>query len=198
MLDGMSSQVTAAPTRAEEILDVAQRLVQTRGFNAFSYADIATELGVSKPALHYHFPSKQALGDALIARYSEQFFQALAAIDATEPTAPARLNAYVGLYRAVLLANRMCLCGMLAAEYATLPFSMRAAVLEFFRRNETWLEGVLREGVARGELTAADPLSEAAKLLVDTLEGAMMVARAQDDPDRFERASSRVLAVFDR
>jgi len=196
MLDGMSSQVTAAPTRAEEILDVAQRLVQTRGFNAFSYADIATELGVSKPALHYHFPSKQALGDALIARYSEQFFQALEAIDARETTAHAKLEAYVDLYRAVLSANRMCLCGMLAAEYATLPAGMRAAVIEFFRRNEAWLETVLTAGADRRQLSLVGAPGEAAKLFIDSLEGAMMIARAHDDPERFERAGARLLAAF--
>ena len=196
MLDGMSSQVTAAPTRAEEILDVAQRLVQTRGFNAFSYADIATELGVSKPALHYHFPSKQALGDALIARYSEQFFQALEAIDARETTAPAKLEAYVDLYRAVLSANRMCLCGMLAAEYATLPAGMRAAVIAFFRRNEAWLETVLTSGANQRQLSLVGTPDEAAKLFIDSLEGAMMIARAHDDPERFERAGARLLAAF--
>src|SRR5476651_1847209 len=108
MLNGMTLHAMSPSTRAEEILDVAQRLVQTRGFNAFSYADIAAELGISKPALHYHYPSKEALGDALIARYSERFFRELDAIDVAEQDAGARLSAYVGLYRSVLSANRMC------------------------------------------------------------------------------------------
>jgi TetR/AcrR family transcriptional repressor of nem operon len=200
MIDRMTLHATSTPTptltRAGEILDVAERLVQTRGFNAFSYADIATELGISKPALHYHYPSKESLGDALIARYSERFFHELDTIEATEQDARARLAAYVGLYRAVLTANRMCLCGMLAAEYQTLPSGMRAAVVEFFRRNETWLETVLRRGVDLHELTVAEPLGEAAKLVIDTLEGAMMISRAHDDPDRFEHAGSRLLASF--
>jgi TetR/AcrR family transcriptional repressor of nem operon len=194
MLDRMTVYATLPSTRSEEILDVAQRLVQTRGFNAFSYADIATELGVSKPALHYHYSSKEALGDALIARYSQRFFHDLDAIEASEQNAGARLTAYVALYRAVLSANRMCLCGMLASEYQTLPSGMRAAVTEFFRRNETWLESVLRLGVARHELTPAEPLSDAARLVIDTLEGAMMISRAHEDSDRFDRAGSRLLA----
>ncbi len=189
-----TSRPTATPGRSGEILDVAERLVQTRGFNAFSYADIAAELGISKPALHYHYPSKEALGDALIARYSERFFGALDAIHATEQDAGARLAGYVALYRGVLSANRMCLCGMLAAEYQTLPSGMRAAVVEFFGRNESWLEAVLRQGVARHELAGAEPLNEAARLVIDTLEGAMMISRAHDDPERFDRAASRLLA----
>jgi len=50
---------------SQQILDIAQRLVQTRGFNAFSYADIASELKVSKASLHYHFASKANEAEAL-------------------------------------------------------------------------------------------------------------------------------------
>ena len=60
---------TETGTRAR-ILDAAEQLVQTRGFNGFSYADVATELGVTKASLHYHFPGKAELGEALIARYA--------------------------------------------------------------------------------------------------------------------------------
>ena len=47
-----------APDTAQRILDIAERLVQTRGFNGFSYADIAGALAVTKASLHYHFPTK--------------------------------------------------------------------------------------------------------------------------------------------
>src|SRR2546425_1165151 len=62
---------------AQRILDVAERLVQTQGFNGFSYADIAAELGITKASLHYHFATKAALGSALITRYGAEFGRAL-------------------------------------------------------------------------------------------------------------------------
>ena len=95
--------------------------MQTRGFNGFSYADIAAEVGISKASLHYHFATKAELGRALIERYSERFDRALRTIERERAAAPARLRAYVKLYAQVLADERMCLCGMLAAEYATLP-----------------------------------------------------------------------------
>src|SRR5689334_20425733 len=101
------------------ILDIAERLVQARGFNAFSYADIASELGISKAALHYHFSGKAELGEALISRYAARFAEALAGIDASGRSAFERLADYAGLYLSVLKEQRMCLCGMLAAEYHT-------------------------------------------------------------------------------
>src|SRR3981081_4203245 len=106
---------------AARILDVAERLVQSRGFNGFSYADVAAELGITKASLHYHFPGKAELGEALIERYAARFASALEAIDERVSDAPAKLEAYAGLYADVLRGKRMCLCGILAGEDQTLP-----------------------------------------------------------------------------
>src|SRR5437588_12303592 len=83
---------------AERILDIAERLVQTRGFSNFSYADIAAELGITKASLHYHFPGKAELGEALITRYAERFAEALGRIDDEQPDARHKLEAYAELY----------------------------------------------------------------------------------------------------
>src|SRR5437763_12292968 len=117
---------------AQRILDVAERLVQTQGFNGFSYADISAELGITKASLHYHFATKAELGGALIARYGASFAGALEEIDRAERDARHKLRRYAGLYAGVLRHNRMCLCGMLAADYSTLPRPMRDGVKEFF------------------------------------------------------------------
>ena len=113
-----ASRKTPAPEEppsaaASAILDAAERLAQTRGYNGFSYADIAVQLGVTKAALHYHFASKAALGAALIARYHLAFGAALKAIDANAGQPRKMLQQYVELYSSVLSNNRMCLCGML-------------------------------------------------------------------------------------
>ena len=101
---------------ANKILDVAERLVQVRGFNAFSYAHVAKELHISTAAMHYHFPGKAELGEALIARYAVRFMAALCEIDECVADPPRKLDAYVELYAGVLRNERMCMCGMFAAE----------------------------------------------------------------------------------
>lgn len=181
---------------SQQILDIAQRLVQTRGFNAFSYADIAASLSVSKASLHFHFPSKVDLGVRLIERYAETFSMALEAIDLESGGTAAKLRRYVGLYAGVLADERMCLCGMMAAEFATLPKSMQAALESFFQLNERWLTGVLNEGRASGVLRFEGPAAEAAQFIVDSLEGSMMMARSQGGLARFDAASKRLLAEF--
>ncbi len=150
---------------ATQILDVAERLVQIRGFNAFSYGDVAGELGLTNAALHYHFPSKAELGEALIGRYSVRFIGALAEIDQSRSDPLGKLDAYTGLYAAVLQAQRMCLCGMLAADYETLSPGMQDAVAAFFERNETWLAEVLTQGRDDGTLSFPGSALEEARSL---------------------------------
>ena len=183
---------TAETDTATNVLDVAERLVQQRGFNGFSYADVARELGITTAALHYHFRSKGELGEALIERYAERFNAALAALDVSAANPPAELTSYAELYADVLRDHRMCLCGMLAADYGTLPQPMREQVVRFFDDNEAWLARVLERGRADGSLRFVGSPKTAARTLLSALEGAMLVARPYDDLKRF-RASAAFL-----
>src|SRR5450432_1859489 len=136
----------AQPDTSQRILDIAERLVQTRGYNGFSYADIADALHVTKASLHYHFPAKADLGSRLIERYERNFLAALEQIDAEGKSAGEKLRRYAAIYESVLRDNRMCLCGMLAAEFGTLPKPMREDMRHFFDVNEKWLVGILLQG----------------------------------------------------
>jgi TetR/AcrR family transcriptional regulator, transcriptional repressor for nem operon len=176
------------------ILDVAEQLAQTRGYNGFSYADIAERLGVTKASLHYHFASKADLGRALIARYQVGFAKALDAIEQQERDPAERLRRYVALYDAVMSDDRMCLCGMLAAEYATLPRPMQEQLKQFFDANELWLTAVLEAGSGAGCFGFKEAPRERAQVLLGALEGAMLVARSYGDLQRFRSSARHVLA----
>ena len=189
-----SLRTPTPPDTATRILDIASRLVQSRGFNGFSYADIAAELQVTKASLHYHFATKAELGHRLIERYEADFLQALAEIDGKSRGAFDRLQRYARLYASVLSESRMCLCGMLAAESGTLPEAMRTGLQHYFDANEHWLARELGEGREAGELRfEGRPLAVAA-MLVGALEGAMMLARSYGDGARFDSAAHRLLA----
>jgi TetR/AcrR family transcriptional repressor of nem operon len=181
---------------AQRILDVSERLVQSRGFNGISYANVAAELSITKASLHYHFPGKAELGEALIVRYSARFADALQRIDGRIPDAPAKLEAYAGLYTDVLRGKRMCLCGILAAEYETLPKPIRDAVIRFFDDNEAWLADVLAQGRSDETLSFAGRPSDAAQTILSGLEGAMLVTRPYGNLERFQSAAARLLGSF--
>jgi TetR/AcrR family transcriptional regulator, transcriptional repressor for nem operon len=182
----------------ERVLDVGERLAQTRGYNGFSYADVAAEVGVTKATLHYHFAGKAELGAALIERYAERFFQALARIDADGGDARSTLRAFAGIYANVLRERRMCLCGMLAADYETLSTAMQDAVVGFFDEAESWLAEVVVRGIESGELHVPGSAEEAAQAILGGLEGAMLVARPYGDVKRFDAAANQLLESLTR
>ena len=190
----MLRRMVAPAATSQRILDIAERLVQTRGYNGFSYADIASALKVTKASLHYHFPGKADLGKRLIERYEANFLAALARIDAEAKDGREKLKRYVQIYMDVVKANRMCLCGMLAAEFGTLPEPMRADLRHFFDENERWLVGVLKQGRKDHSVKFAGSPAEAAQALVGSLEGAMMISRSYADPARFRGIADKLLA----
>ena len=88
----------------------------------------------------------------------------------------------------------MCLCGMLAAEYETIPDSIRGAVVRFLDDNEAWLTRVLDRGRDEGSLSFAGPTAVLARSIVSGLEGALLIARPYRAVDRFETAAAQLLA----
>lgn len=187
----------SAGAAATAILEIAEKLVQSYGYNGFSYADVAVELGVTKASLHYHFQTKEALGRALIERYSSSFSAALESISRSGRSPLGKLKRYVALYDSVLRDERMCLCGMLAAEYSTLPDRMQAALRDFFDVNERWLAAILREGRELGELAYKETPLERARVLLSTLQGAMLIARSYRQPRRFKLAAQQLLEALE-
>ena len=168
---------------AEQILDLAQMLIQTRGYSAFSYQDISDTLGLTKASIHYHFASKTDLGIAVVDRYLERFGAALAAIseDQSQPSM-ALLDFYIEPYLGYASTpDQVCLCGALAGEILALPPELRTRVDRFFRAHQVWLAGILKRGAARGEFKLPAPASKVARLVFSALQGALLVRRTTGD-----------------
>jgi TetR/AcrR family transcriptional regulator, transcriptional repressor for nem operon len=145
-----------------------------RGYNGFSYADISAELAITKPSIHYHFPSKAELAEALVARYRQRFDAARQEIDDTAAGARERLAGYARLYAEVFTdGGRMCLCGVFAADAASLPPGARRAVAAFFEDQQRWAAAAFAEA----GLPAARA-RDAARAFLAALEGALLLARA--------------------
>lgn len=160
-------------TTRDRILDSAEHLAATRGYTGFSYADISDALTITKPSIHHHFPTKAALADALIARYRTRFAQAREPFEDAAMPVRDRLLGYADLYAEVFrTGGRMCLCGMFAAETASLPPSAQAATAAFFHEQERWLQKTL--GAAGMPPTQAD---KAARTYLSALEGALLLTR---------------------
>ncbi len=171
----------------------AQKLVQQRGFNGFSYADIANEVGIRKASLHHHFPTKADLGLSLIESYSEQLNTALIRISGSSLPANEKLAEYIALYRVSLDAERMCLGGMLATEAQTLDPVMLPSLKRFFARNTEWITETLIEGQSQQLFNFDCPAADYATMILSVLQGALLIARATGNPETFEKTVSSLM-----
>jgi len=178
----------------DQILACAQKLVQQRGFNGFSYADIAQEVGIRKASIHHYFPTKADLGVAMVQCYAAFMETMLGQISVSQSTAAGRLQAYISLYQGALASDRACLGGMLAAESLTLDAAMLPSLRQLFTRNVDWLTEVLVEGKSRGEVCLAGPAAEYARLFLSTLQGALLLARATGDHALLSQSGALLLA----
>ena len=171
-----------------QILDVAQELVQTRGFNAFSYADISEVVGIRKASIHYHFATKAQLGQALAKRYREEFASALEQIRETVADNYKQLIELTKIYEEALQKDRLCLCGMLSTDILTLPAEIRDEVRAFLEATETWIQETIKGGCEAGSLASETP-EDAARALLASLIGTQLVARAgQWESGQFARS----------
>lgn len=181
--------MVTVPT-AQAILNTAQDLCQCRGFNGFSYRDIAEKLGIKTASIHYHFATKAELGEALIVRYRGEFAATLAAISAEVRDPIKRLQRFSESLGKVLRSEgKLCLCSMFASELQTLDPSMQSQVRGFFEDAELWLENVFREGREAGVLSYSGSPRSSASAYLASLQGLAMWARVFADPARFESGS---------
>jgi TetR/AcrR family transcriptional repressor of nem operon len=181
-----SAQATSAKVlsaTAEQILDIAQMLMQTRSYSAFSYQDIADTLGIRKASIHYHFATKADLGVAVVDRYVEHFGSALAAMaEDSSRSSLALLDFYCEPYlQFARTDDRVCLCGALAAETLALPIEMRERVARFFRYHQAWLERILARGAQCGEFKLSAPAARTARMIFGAMQGALIVKRTTGD-----------------
>ena len=189
--------MTGHPTTRDRILDEAQRLVQQRGFSSVAYRDISTVLGIRNASVHHHFPSKTDLGTAMVKRYRTQIETLLVHLSDTVSSPLDRLHQYLLAYQGVIHADgRICLCTQLLAEDCVLPPAIQQEVEAFFTFSEAWLTRTLDEGRQQGELQFVDSPSDVAQTLLATVEGAMLMARAARNPQRFQHLTQRALTAF--
>ncbi|WP_299729035.1 TetR/AcrR family transcriptional regulator [uncultured Tateyamaria sp.] len=171
------------------LLNSAEDLVRSRGFDGFSYSDLATQVGIRKASIHHHYKTKADLSLALITRYRGVFMERLAEISAQEPRASGRLLSFLDLYRDAMRGGRsLCLCVAFSVTQTALPKDSTAQLEGFHADVAQWLETVFRlalhDGTLRGVTT---PRAEAHAALA-TVEGAQIMARAAEDATRFEAA----------
>lgn len=177
-----------------EIMDIAENLMRSGGYNGFSFRDIAKLTGIKSASVHYHFPSKDDLCVAVIERYQSRFVSSLG-----DPSTFAGQPATVVLrklrssFRAELEPDGvMCLGGLFASQTASLPERVSDATVSFFNHLTKWLNLAFSYSV-NGNTITDEERQTIALTLISRIQGAILLARLHGDINLFDRATQRLI-----
>lgn len=186
-----------SPTAAE-ILVRARSLIIEGGYSGFSYADIASQVGIRKPSIHHHFSTKADLVTVLISRYREEARAGIAELERRVPDPLLQLGQYIGYWEACILdaSAPICICALLASELPLLPESVAVEVRAHFRDLSSWLTSVFERGVQQGSLQLTNTPRIEAEAFMAIVHGAMISARAYGEPEIFGLITKRALDRF--
>jgi TetR/AcrR family transcriptional repressor of nem operon len=171
----MKPETDARTDTRKKILDLAEVLMLSRGFNAFSYQHISGELGVRNAAIHYHFPKKTDLGVALIERYRRRFARYVEAQAELPP--PVQLDRYFSLADAYYDKQQICPSGILSAELHTLPLEMRQSTASFVEEMRAWAVDIVRRGQAAGAMHYVGTPEGMGTIVFAAMQGSLQLAR---------------------
>ena len=177
------------------LLDSAERAARQRGFDAFSYADLARDVGIRKASIHHHFPVIADLAFGLIERYAARFAETLADIDETHVRGADKLRAYQQVYRDALAdGTQVCLCVSMSAGRSSFSEPVLDLLAQFHEDSIAWLKQAFARGVEDQTISnIAEPEGEAQATLA-LMEGAQLLARAAADMTLFAQATSAFLS----
>jgi len=161
------------------ILNLAEALLQDKGFNGFSYAHIASALGVKNAAIHYHFSSKEALGCAVVKRYRDRFQLWINNSRVKDLSPEKKLDWFFSIYSDMRAdQGKVCLVGSMEAEFNSIPAALRREVEGLHKELLTWLEATLDEGRDVGVFRFNGEAANKAALILSSVQGALQMARA--------------------
>ena len=183
----------AADTKTA-LLNSAEMAARAHGYDGFSYADLAKDVGIRKASIHHHFPSKASLALALMERYRQDFKKTCEEIDDAQTTGGAKIKALIARYEAALEGGRsLCLCVSLSTSRESLRGDVVAQMRLFREMMIGWLTLAFQEAKTDGTIHGLyDPAQEARAALA-LLEGAQLSARAQEDPAFFQTSVALLL-----
>jgi len=141
---------TPAPTRRDELLELAATMFAARGLRATTVRDIADSAGILSGSLYHHFSSKEEMVDELLRGFLDWLFERYQEIVATEPNPLERLK---GLFMTSFeaIADRHAQVVIYQDEAKRLSSQERFSYVEERNKEQRkmWVD-VLNQGIEEG------------------------------------------------
>lgn len=165
----------------EQIIQSADALIRDKGYNAFSFVDIAHIVGIRKPSVHHHFPHKADLGVAVIEYHIQNLEQIRESYQSRSPLQ--QLDRFFSIYKNIKEQNQVCLVGSLSTDYNTLEPGVQEKLREFSDRMIAWVSHFLKEGRAEGTFHFTQAPRTKAIMLISGMLAIVQLSRITNDND---------------
>lgn len=168
------------------LVDATRELLWERGYAATSPKDILSRANAGQGSMYHHFSGKQDLAVAALEASSTAMREDADTLLHGEGTATERLVAYLERQRDSLRGCRMGRMTYDADVIAT------PELLKPISDTLAWLVetigSVISEGIEAGEFPPDTDAHRLASMVVATVQGGYVLARAQQDPSEFDAA----------
>lgn len=169
---------TRSKNRKDEILALAIQLLQTKGFENFSYQDLSRELGITKASIHHHFPRKEDLGVALCELIKDWHERRFSEARRSHSDPWQRLDHYLQWSLEYARGeNKICPLSSLQSDINLLPSSMCDAIAQLDEHEIAFIAELLEQGREQKVMQFAGEARHQALLLVLSCKGALQYSR---------------------
>jgi AcrR family transcriptional regulator len=179
-----------AMTTREAIIETADHLIRSKGFNAFSYKDISDKIGIKTASIHYHFPTKSDLCAATIKDHVEGFELLKTELNRKSPLI--KLKGFLALYSQIKSENKVCLVGSLATDLNTVDDNVRKELKDFAGLVLNWVTEILADGKAQKVFEFATSPRTKALMVITNLLAIVQLSRLTTNED-FEIVKETIL-----
>jgi AcrR family transcriptional regulator len=167
-----------------DIINLAEELVLSKGYNWFSYADISKPLNIKNAAVHYHFPTKEDLGVAIVEKQAANFREVKQASAKRKPEAAIML--LTGFYKQYVKEKKVCMIGSMGTDLLTLPESVQRHLKVQLDDIWQWLTEQLERGKANGDFKFETDSRIKALDCISNLAAGVQIARIEGTTKEFD------------
>lgn len=179
-----------------QILNVAEDLIQRLGLNAMSYQHISEAVGIRKASIHHHFPKKENLIDELLTRCHVTYGANYQNIVEGTGSAPEKLRKLADVYAEGLLKQKLCLVGTISSDLNTLQANSCHILEKTIRSTIDVFAVAFKQGREDGTLSFRGAVEDTAYAYFTFLLGAQIAARAYGGIDYFTRATEAMISSW--
>jgi len=168
-------------TTKESIVQLGDRFIRDKGFNAFSFHDISRKLKIRNASIHYHFHTKADLGVSILNDHREKLRALIQATAAKSP--PVKLYAFLSIYTTIKSEGRVCLVGSLATDLNSVDTKIAKELKVFANEILEWVTSILAEGKSKKIFSFQGSARTKALMIITNMLAALQLSRLTNEND---------------